>query len=302
MDHQLINELEAIGGEIRASSFKGCDEILIEQPGFSARIALWGGHLSSFMPNGEPDILFQSSHDGSDTRFSRKHFGVPVCWPWFGANVQQPDLPAHGLARYFRWELEEVGRFKNGDIKVVIKLESEKHPLIEDMWPQAFELKQVFRLGDGFQVKFSAANLSNEPIQVSEALHTYFRVGDSALAVIKGLDKTEYEDKFAGGRHRQTGTISPCVYLDRVYLDAEPMTYLEDPVLGRRISIETEGTACVVVWNPGEELAKERNDMNDEDYQSFVCVESANALENAHTVGPREIYHFKMKIKSERLK
>lgn len=302
MDSQLISKLEAVGGELFAASFKGCDEIVIDQPGFTAKISLWGGHLTSFVQNSSEDLLFQSSNDGSDSRFGRKHFGVPICWPWFGANTDFTDLPAHGLARYFRWELEEIGRFKNGDVKVVIKLESDKHPLIEDMWPQAFELKQVFRLGDGFQVNFSAANLSNESIQVSEAFHTYFHVGDSTLSEVKGLDGLEYIDKFMGGdQHQQQGKISPCTFLDRIYLDAPSVTYLDDPVFNRRISITTEGTSCVVVWNPGEELSRERSDLLDEDYRSFVCVESANALAKMHTVGPREIYHLKMKVTSDTL-
>lgn len=301
MDSQLISELEAIGGELLASSFKGCDEIVIDQLGFTAKISLWGGHLSSFIQNGCEDLLFQSSNDGSGTRFGRKHFGVPVCWPWFGANLKHSDLQAHGIARYFRWELAEVGRFKNGDIKIVIQLESEHHPLIEDMWPQAFELRQTFRLGDGFQVNFSAANLSYEPIQVSEAFHTYFYVGDSESSVLKGLEHVEYEDKFVGGRHKQEGDITPCTYLDRVYVNAPSVTYLEDPVFNRRITIETEGTSSVVAWNPGAALAKERNDMENTEYRSFVCVESANALDNAHEVGPREIYHLKMTVKAEKI-
>ena len=77
-------------------------------------------HLESFIPAGQEDLLFQSENQGGEGRFGRRHFGVPVCWPWFGANYVHDDYPAHGLARYFRWDFIEAGRFKNGDVKIAV--------------------------------------------------------------------------------------------------------------------------------------------------------------------------------------
>ena len=302
MDNQLMSELEAIGGEIRTAGLKGGDQITISQPSFTARIALWGGHLASFQPSGEPDLLFQSANLGGDTRFSRRHFGVPVCWPWFGAHPSDKDFPSHGLARYFRWQLAEVGHFKNGDIKVVLKLASDEHPLIEDMCPQTFELRQIFRFGSGFQVNFSAANLSDKPLLVSEALHTYFHVGDNELTQVKGLDGVLYEDKFTGqGRQRQEGDIQPCQELDRVYLDAPAVTLLEDQQFNRRLIISTEGSASTVLWNPGQAIAASRSDMENDDYRHFVCVESANALDNSYVIEAGGMHHLKLEVKFESL-
>ncbi|MGL5816779.1 MAG: D-hexose-6-phosphate mutarotase, partial [Phycicoccus sp.] len=42
----------------------------------------------------------------------------------------------------------------------------------------------------------------------------------------------------------------------------------------------------VVVWNPWEEKAAEIGDIADDDWLRFVCVEGANAFENAVVVGP----------------
>lgn len=302
MDVQLMQALDELGGEIRPASLRDCDEIIIEQPSFSARIALWGGHLVSFVPAGQPDLLFQSENEGVMTRFGRRHFGVPVCWPWFGANQDDDDFPAHGLARYFRWQLVEVGRFKNGDVKIVIRLASEDHPLIEEMWPYPFELRQVFRLGDGFRVNFSAANLSDKPMPVSEALHTYFHVGDNQTAQVVGLDQTRYVDKFNEGKEAvQSGTVSPCEELDRVYLDSGKEVELIDPTLQRKLVIKSKGSDSTVLWNPGEALAKLRTDMEDDDYRSFVCVETANALANSYKIAPGEIHQLRVKVQVEKL-
>lgn len=301
MDKQLMEDLEMIGGTLTPTSLRGCDEILIEQPGFSARIALWGGHLVSFIPDAEEDLLFQSENLANDSRFSRIHMGVPVCWPWFGANETNKDLPAHGLARYFRWQLAEAGHFKNGDVKIQLKLASEQHPLIEDMWSDAFELRLVFRLGDGFEVNFSAANLSDNSVSISEALHTYFKVGNSEKAHVEGLDGIYYHDKFAGIEATQSSSIHPCTELDRVYIDTPDTCTLIDPELGRKLTICQEGAASTVVWNPGAERAKERSDLNDLEYLDFVCVESANALTNQYKLAPGSIHQLKLKVKWEKL-
>lgn len=302
MDAQLMRELEELGGEILPNSLRECDEIIIDQPSFTARIALWGGHLVSFVPSGQPDLLFQSDNEGAQTRFGRRHFGVPVCWPWFGANSDDDDLPAHGLARYFRWQLVEVGRFKNGDVKIVIRLASEDHPLIEEMWPHAFELRQVFRLGDGFSINFSAANLSDKAMQVSEALHTYFHIGDNQTAEVHGLDGVQFIDKFDDNKaSKQKGIVSPCDELDRVYLNAPKMLELHDAVLNRKFLIESEGAQSTVLWNPGEALAKLRTDMEEGDYRRFVCVETANALANQYEIPAGEMHQLRLIVNVETL-
>ncbi|MEO9653950.1 D-hexose-6-phosphate mutarotase [Marinomonas sp.] len=298
MNGQLIQELEELGGEIHPASLRKCDEIVIDQPGFSARIALWGGHLESFVPAGQEDLLFQSNNSGGKGRFGRRHFGVPVCWPWFGAHQSDEDFPAHGLARYFRWQFVETGRFKNGDVKIVLRLASEDHPLIEEMWPQAFELRQVFRFSsEGFSVNFSAANLSTEPMVISEALHTYFKVGSSQMTEVHGLEKVNFVDKFDESKTKSHKTpVTPCEYMDRVYLSAPNECEIHDPVLKRKLLISDKGSASTVLWNPGPELSKKRKDMEDDDYQHFVCVETANALDDSYTIEPGGIHQLKLNV------
>lgn len=303
MNGQLIQELEELGGDLLPASLRECDEIVIDQPGFSARIALWGGHLVSFIPAGQKDVLFQSANQGALTRFGRRHFGVPVCWPWFGANEKKLDYPAHGLARYFRWQFSEAGRFKNGDVKIVLRLASEDHPLVEEMWPQAFELRQVFRFtSDGFSINFSAANLSDQAMPVSEALHTYFHVGDNSTTQVHGLDKTSFVDKLDGGaRKKQDGVVTPFECLDSVYIDSPDECTIHDVSFNRKLTVRSEGSQSTVLWNPGPELAKKRADMEDEDYRHFVCVETANALDNAYKIEPGDMHQLRLSVTVESL-
>lgn len=300
MKKQLMDDLEQVGGTLTASNLRGCDEILIEQPEFTARIALWGGHLVSFIQASGEDVLFQSSNLGKEGRFGGQHMGVPVCWPWFAKHAKS-DYPSHGVARYLRWRLDEASRYKDGDVKIVLKLASHKHPIIEDMWPHAFELSLVFRLGDGFRIDLFAANLSEEEVEVTEAFHSYFLVGDSQQVKVEGLDGLTYVDKLADDANvAQQGDVTPCVAMDRVY-ETQQKTYLVDPVLKRKLQISTKGCENIVLWNPGQEKAKDRADMEDDEYQKFVCVEPANALTNRYTIQPGEVHQMRMKVKVEPL-
>ncbi|MDB4837246.1 D-hexose-6-phosphate mutarotase [Marinomonas sp.] len=303
MNSELMADLEGLGGEIHPASLRKCDEIIINQPGFKAVIALWGGHLESFIPAGQEDLLFQSKNEGGKGRFMRRHFGVPVCWPWFAANDKQDDYPTHGLARYFRWQFIEAGRFKDGDVKIVLRLASEDHPLIEEMWPQAFELRQVFRFSSkGFRVNFSAANLSDTPMEVSEALHTYFNVGDNKNAQVHGFDQAQYIDKLEESKKcQQQGAVLTDQHLDRVYLTAPEKSEIHDQTLNRKIVIQTEGCSNTVIWNPGEKIAKQRSDMEDEDFRRFVCVEAANVLKDTYEIPAGGMHQLKLKVRHKPL-
>ncbi len=303
MNGQLIQELEALGGYLLIASLRECDEIVIEQPGFSARIALWGGHLASFTPTGQKDVLFQSNNLGDQTCFGRRHFGIPVCWPWFGANKEHADYPIHGLARYFRWQFSEAGRFRNGDIKIVLRLVSENYTLIKEMWPNAFELRQVFRFtNDNFSINFSAANLSDKAMEVSEALHTYFYVGNNKSVEIYGLDKTIFVDKLdKDTRKQQKGVIKSFECLDSVFVNSPNRCVIHDRSFDRNIIIRSRGSNSTVLWNPGPDLAKRRGDMEDEDYRHFVCVETANALNNTYQIEPGDIHQLRLSVTIQHL-
>ena len=61
---------------------------------------------------------------------------------------------------------------------------------------------------------------------------------------------------------------------------------LHDPALGRRLVVTTEGAANLVVWNPWAAKAADVADIGDDDWERFVCIEGANAFENAVSLEP----------------
>ncbi|NJL73335.1 MAG: hypothetical protein HC888_18270 [Candidatus Competibacteraceae bacterium] len=73
------------------------------------------------------------------------------------------------------------------------------------------------------------------------------------------------------------------------------------PGFQRRIKIEKEKSLTTVVWNPGETLGSKMADMEAGGFRKFICVESANALENAVVLDAGESHSLAVKISVEKL-
>ena len=94
----------------------------------------------------------------------------------------------------------------------------------------------------------------------------------------------------SGTEREQQGALTFTGETDAVFRTSDPVT-LHDPALGRRLVVTTEGASNIVVWNPWEAKAAEVEDIGDDDWQRFVCIEGANAFENAVALGPGAVAH-----------
>ena len=73
---------------------------------------------------------------------------------------------------------------------------------------------------------------------------------------------------------------------DRVFVGARSTCTVTDPVVARRIVVDKSGSATTVVWNPWREKAMTMADLGDEGWRTMLCVEAANAADNAvHLAG-----------------
>jgi glucose-6-phosphate 1-epimerase len=61
---------------------------------------------------------------------------------------------------------------------------------------------------------------------------------------------------------------------------------VDDPVLDRRLVIEKRGSATTVVWNPWHEKAAAMADLGGEVWPWMLCVETANAADDAVRLAP----------------
>jgi glucose-6-phosphate 1-epimerase len=55
-----------------------------------------------------------------------------------------------------------------------------------------------------------------------------------------------------------------------------------------------------VIWNPGEQKARQMRDFDDRGFEQMICIEPANALAQSITLLPGEYHRLGQEIKATR--
>ena len=263
----------SIGDRVRVAQREGHPIIRIITPSCRCEIALQGAQLLSWQPAGHADVLWCADlpKPGSGKAIRG---GIPVCWPWFGPHPTDAAQPQHGLARTADWRLVETAEHEGG-VHVAFELSSAGAVLRLDCVA-----------GAQLQVSLTTRNVSNEALVITEALHTYFHVGDVASVAVQGLDGSAYRDNTDGGREKLWRGTGP---FDRetiaVFERAPDVATIEDPVLRRRIHIARTGGQSTVAWHPGANIAPLK-DVQPETAGRFLCIESGNVWSSALSIPP----------------
>ena len=263
----------------------GLTRAVLRAKGGEAHVMLHGAHVAHWQPAGQEPALFMSGASWFENGRPIRG-GVPVCWPWFGRTHPDTDAPGHGLARLREWEVENVAVDDTGRIALTLLLHA--HASMAPLWPHAFELRHTTTLGDTLTVALETRSTADAPFTISEALHTYFAVADVRRVSVAGLQRAEYLDETIGfARTRQEEErITFAAETDRAYVDTDATCVLTDPALGRTITIEKTGSQSTVVWNPWVDKARAMPDFGDDEWPRMVCIETANAFDNAVTIDP----------------
>jgi D-hexose-6-phosphate mutarotase len=216
--------------------------------------------------------------------------GIPICWPWFGPHATDSSQASHGFARNLVWRAGEAEQMDSGATRLALLLtENERSRAI---WPHPFRLDCRMTIGNVLDVELVTTNIGTMPFVITEALHAYFRIGDIGAVEVLGLDGTEYADSADGNKRKvQTGAVLFNGEVDRVFLNTETSCSIIDSILKRRIDIFKSGSRSTVVWNPWSQKAARLADLgsalSDEgSWRQMVCIEGANALDNALTLAP----------------
>lgn len=285
MNLEELNSRYALGNQLKFT--RDTDGLIvaeIENPLASARLTLQGAHLLEWRPRSTSLPVVWYSPKAQLLEGKPPHSGAPVCWPWFGMHPVAPDFPPHGFARNHPWEVIAVDS-ENGATRLTLRLlpHSETHT----QWPHASLLTLDVVVGETLRMTLTTTNTGDEPFEITEALHTYFRVADVAHVQVLGLEDGAYLDKVENfAKKEQRGPVTFGGETDRVYVDTDGECVIEDPGLRRRIRIAKTGSATTVVWTPWRDKAAGLSDVGEE-WPRMVCVESANAAHNAVVVAPR---------------
>jgi glucose-6-phosphate 1-epimerase len=288
MDIQELNAARGIAGVLRfAQGRGGLTMIEIANRHAAALISTHGGQILSYRPNGADEDLFFLSERAYFSPTKAIKGGVPICWPWFGPDPEGQGRPAHGFVRAWPWTVLATAERPDGATWVQLGIADDQGT--RAIWPQYFNLLVEIEVGATLSVSLVTRNAGDRPFSITQGLHAYFKVGDATRARVLGLDGCDYIDKAqdgGGARVRQAGDVVFDREVNRIYEAVPPVLTLADPTLGRRIRIASERSRTAVVWNPWIETAKAMDDLDDADYQRFVCVETVNTASEVIVVTP----------------
>ena len=295
-----LNQRLAIAGEVEFTvADHGALVAQVTNAQGSGSIACQGAQVLTWAPTGQAPVVWLSS-DARFTATKSLRGGIPVCWPWFGAHGQDAAKPAHGFARNLDWAVRETASTPEGT-RIVFGFT----PGVEQqaLWPHSADLTLTVVLGKTLRLVLTTRNTGGETIAITQALHTYFHVGDIAAVQVEGLEGTEYIDKVVSGDPRiiQDGPIGIDQEVNRIYLGCPGSVAIRDESLGRRILIDKSGSASYVVWNPWAETGAKFGDMGPDGYRQMLCVETTNAASDTATIAPGGAYELTSEYRVEPL-
>lgn len=293
MDIEELNSLYSHAGYV---TFKegpeGFPIALITTPHATAAITPYGAQLLSYtFASDTNDLLFLSEkaifQEGTPIRG-----GVPICWPWFGPDPETKGRNDHGLARTRMWNIGST--YLLNDRECCITFELTDTPETYALWPHRFCLILKLIVGKTLTLELTTRNMGDTPIELTQAFHTYFALGNIAHTHITGLEGFVYKDKTLGGAEKnQTVPIRIDAETDRIYPFEGNDILIHDETLKRTIRIECEGSKTAVVWNPWIRVCEQKADLALEDYKKILCLETANAGDDIVTLQPGEKHTLK---------
>lgn len=300
MTIEQLNNRYALAGQLRFVEGKGgLPFIEVGNTSATAVISVYSGQVLSYQPVHEThDLLFVSDAAYFEHGKAIKG-GVPVCWPWFGADPEGKGRAAHGFVRNRMWSVLSTRAVNKGLTRISLGLTDSD--ATHALWPHAFALTLEISVGETLSLALITRNTGKQPCTITQALHTYFQVGDISQVSIRGLENAPYLDKVAGGVEKtQQGVVSIAGEVDRVYTRAQRGQVIVDAALQRRIHISSQGSSTAVVWNPWEKICRDMADLRDDDYQHFVCVETANAADDIVKLAPGGEHRLQAEYRIER--
>ncbi len=257
----------------------------VSTPAAEAELYLQGAHMTHWTPRGQRPVLFLSAKSlfvpGKAIRG-----GVPIIFPWFGPRGDGKPGPAHGFARTTEWSVEEARLRDDGNVQITLALAPNQTS--RALGYASFRLRYRVTIGSTLEMELETSNDASEPLTYEEALHSYFAVADIRQASISGLEGTTFIDKTDGFKRKQLGNqpFEIAKETDQVHLSTQATCVIHDPLWQRRITVEKSGSDSTVVWNPWIDKTKGMSDMAPDDWQNMLCVETANAADNAVHLRP----------------
>jgi D-hexose-6-phosphate mutarotase len=273
--------------EFQSSPLGGIVAHLTSGGGHRASVALQGAQVLSWRPAGHDEMLWLSPMAKLGTGTPVRG-GIPVCWPWFAAHPQDQSKPLHGFVRTRDWEVIESGVSQSA-ARLVLGTQSRPDDAV--LWPHSAEVMLEIELGPTLTLTLSTRNTGTSAPPLTQALHSYFRVGDIERVHVEGLAGRDYIDKVHGNRRKMQADERLHIdrEIDRIYLGDTAKVALIDTALRRRIDVASSGSRSAVVWNPWIERSARMAEVGD-GYRTMLCIETANAGDDLIKTKPGSVH------------
>jgi len=293
MDVETLNSLYSHAGYV---TFKegpnGFPVALITTPHATAVITPYGAHLLSYQFACDENNLLFLSDKAIFSKGTPIRGGVPICWPWFGPDPQNLGRSDHGFARTRMWSVISTDLINNQECSITLELRDT--PQTYTLWPHNFCLILKLTVGKTLSLELTTHNLGDTTFEITQALHTYFAIGNILQTTIIGLEGFSYSDKTNDGcEKREENALCIDTETDRVYSYDGHELVLQDDALNRNIHIACEGSKTAVVWNPWIRVCEQKADLSPKDYKKMICIETANTGDEIITLKPKENHTLK---------
>ncbi len=258
-----------------------------------------GAHAWAWQPDGQRPVLWMSAKSMFEPGQPIRG-GVPVIFPWFGTGPGGDRTPPHGFVRLQEWNRSSVVDTSDVDGRLIVESQLDQTKTGEQPdFPFAYLAQlRVDYTPNYLEVGLEVSNADTRPFTFEEALHTYLAVGDVRQVSIQGLEGVSYLDRAAGAPTLhcvQDGAVTITGETDRLYQQHKAVV-LDDPEWGRSLRITGQGATNLVVWNPWVAKAAAMPDFGDEEWTQMICIEAANALNQAITLEPGETHLMRQRI------
>ena len=257
-----------------------------------ALISLHGAQVLKFYAKAKQQELLWLSEQAQYQSGKAIRGGIPLCFPWFGAHPTDHQLPAHGFARQQLWQLTAISLDDAGHHLI---FELQDSAASRQLWNYAFKLQMHIHCGASLELELHVQNLDQQPFSFSFAWHSYFALPAQQVKV-RGLAALTYIDQLDGHQHKQQETelLNFTAELDRIY----PKTSGEFVLTSEaEPEIEIKSSACsAVIWNPWIEKTKRLNDVAENAWQDFICVETGQIASETQSLAAGEQLQYRLKI------
>jgi len=262
----------------------GLTKIIIQSDLAEAEIYLQGANITHFQPHGQKPLLFDAKSIEMDPT-KTLHAGIPLCWPWFGPHPSDTTKPQHGFARTSLWEIQKTQLHDDGKVEIVLALT--QNASTRKLFDFDFRLEITFSIAKTLSVSLTTTNTDTKAFSFTDAIHTYFAIGDIAQMKIKGVQETPFIDYTDEQKQKsETLPLSIDKEVNRVYIPTLESCTIVDEVLKREIIVSKKGSNSTTIWNPWKENGI--HDLVNDKYRYFVCIESVNALEDRIHLEPSQ--------------